>query len=303
MALKFKTDDVAKAYQRIDEELRRITEATPFPVTITSAYRDPSLNKSVGGVPNSYHTSGKALDIRRSDLSGDQLNQLVDYYKNSGWQPILESDHLHIEPVGSVGRASGAKMAGNKKNGGEMLGQPPFTSPPILPGQDTTGIEQLLKLMQPQKMSTGQKIGNILSALAPVAASFHSPEAQQRATENQMARMQAQDEAQKSKIAEMLEIFKLTQPDLTDDIKEYQYAIKNKHFKGTFFDYMKELKTPPMDPMDKAIMGSPMFQSLVGGGSASNAGSGVGPATNMGTTAGVPKFRFNAKTGQLEEIK
>lgn len=34
------------------------------PIFVTSAYRDAEKNKAVGGVPNSQHLHGKAIDIR-----------------------------------------------------------------------------------------------------------------------------------------------------------------------------------------------------------------------------------------------
>lgn len=39
------------------------------PIVITSGYRCPELNKSVGGVANSWHTQGNAADIHVSSLA------------------------------------------------------------------------------------------------------------------------------------------------------------------------------------------------------------------------------------------
>ena len=43
------------------DELRRLYE---HPIIITSCYRCPALNKTVGGKPNSQHVKGQAADIK-----------------------------------------------------------------------------------------------------------------------------------------------------------------------------------------------------------------------------------------------
>lgn len=43
------------------------------PVRINSGYRSARLNKQVGGVPNSYHLTGRAADIYCESLSKARL--------------------------------------------------------------------------------------------------------------------------------------------------------------------------------------------------------------------------------------
>lgn len=45
------------------EMLQRIRDCLGRPVIITSAYRSPVLNRAVGGVTSSDHTTGQAADI------------------------------------------------------------------------------------------------------------------------------------------------------------------------------------------------------------------------------------------------
>lgn len=45
-------------------KLDRAREYFGHPIVITSGYRDPSKNDEVGGVKDSAHTTGKAVDIR-----------------------------------------------------------------------------------------------------------------------------------------------------------------------------------------------------------------------------------------------
>ncbi|MFA5559449.1 MAG: glucosaminidase domain-containing protein [Methanofastidiosum sp.] len=46
------------------EELQIVRDYIGSPIIITSGYRTPDWNKRVGGVKNSYHTQGLAVDIR-----------------------------------------------------------------------------------------------------------------------------------------------------------------------------------------------------------------------------------------------
>lgn len=46
------------------EELQEVRDYIGSPIIITSAYRTPDWNKRVGGVKNSYHTTGEAVDIK-----------------------------------------------------------------------------------------------------------------------------------------------------------------------------------------------------------------------------------------------
>lgn len=65
---------------------------------VTSTYRSPERNRSVGGVANSYHLSGRARDsVPPAGMSmaayAAELRRL-----NPGLQVINEGDHVHMEP-------------------------------------------------------------------------------------------------------------------------------------------------------------------------------------------------------------
>lgn len=57
--------DAAKAgiAELVDKVLDPLREAWGKPITVTSGYRCPLLNKAVGGVPTSQHVRGEAADI------------------------------------------------------------------------------------------------------------------------------------------------------------------------------------------------------------------------------------------------
>lgn len=64
---------------------------------VTSTYRSPARNRAVGGVPNSYHLSGRAIDIAR--FSGVTHAQLERAFLQSGYRLIEsldEGDHSHF---------------------------------------------------------------------------------------------------------------------------------------------------------------------------------------------------------------
>lgn len=67
--------------------LQPIRDKLGKPMIITSGYRCQGLNKKVGGVSNSQHTKGQAVDFYVKDMT---TQQVVDFIKKSG----IEFDQL-----------------------------------------------------------------------------------------------------------------------------------------------------------------------------------------------------------------
>ncbi len=65
---------------------------------ITSTLRSAQHNKDVGGVPNSYHLSGRARDsVPPPGMSMGEYYQRLKVL-NPNYDVINEGDHVHIEP-------------------------------------------------------------------------------------------------------------------------------------------------------------------------------------------------------------
>lgn len=71
-------------------------QAIGCPVIINSGYRNPRVNRFVGGVPNSQHMLGQAADIRPQDPT--KFQQLVDFLKACEYtdQLLTGPNWLHI---------------------------------------------------------------------------------------------------------------------------------------------------------------------------------------------------------------
>ena len=64
---------------------------------VTSTYRSPAHNRRVGGVPNSYHLSGRAIDIARRP--GVSHWQIAAAFRTAGYnllESLDEGDHSHF---------------------------------------------------------------------------------------------------------------------------------------------------------------------------------------------------------------
>ena len=56
-----------KMDSRLLDMLDKLREKSGIPLVLSSAYRCPTHNKAIGGVSDSAHTKGKAVDIRCTD--------------------------------------------------------------------------------------------------------------------------------------------------------------------------------------------------------------------------------------------
>lgn len=70
--------------QQLMNQLEVLREELGTPIFINSGYRSPAHNRSVGGVRNSYHTVGKAADIRTFLHSPSQIKATIERLIASG---------------------------------------------------------------------------------------------------------------------------------------------------------------------------------------------------------------------------
>lgn len=69
-------DIVCNLHALAKNVLQPLREAVEHPITITSGYRSPKVNKAVGGSKTSDHLAGKAADIQLW-INGENKNQLL----------------------------------------------------------------------------------------------------------------------------------------------------------------------------------------------------------------------------------
>lgn len=64
--------------RQVAKQLQVLRDHIGSPIHINSAYRSPSHNAAIGGVPNSQHVLGKAADIVSRTLTPLQLFQTIE---------------------------------------------------------------------------------------------------------------------------------------------------------------------------------------------------------------------------------
>lgn len=57
--------------------LQGLRDALGAPITVTSGYRCPTHNKSIGGAKESFHTRGMAADLRAEDMEELEMKALM----------------------------------------------------------------------------------------------------------------------------------------------------------------------------------------------------------------------------------
>lgn len=93
--------------------------------TITSMYRTVAHNRAVGGVPNSYHLLGRAIDVvRRPGITHRAIDAALRAAGFSLIESLDEHDHSHF--------AFGQVTAASRITGGPQLSAPSPPPPPRL---------------------------------------------------------------------------------------------------------------------------------------------------------------------------
>jgi uncharacterized protein YcbK (DUF882 family) len=75
-----------------DNVLNPLREKFGKPIRITSGFRSPELNKSVGGKPTSQHTKGEAVDITAIDKADNK--ELFELCKTLDFDQLIDESNL-----------------------------------------------------------------------------------------------------------------------------------------------------------------------------------------------------------------
>lgn len=91
--------DIIIVMQKTAKMMERIRALLGVPLTVSSWYRSPALNQAVGGVPNSQHIKGEAVDFIAPHYGtpADICKQILKYPELANFdQLILEHTWVHI---------------------------------------------------------------------------------------------------------------------------------------------------------------------------------------------------------------
>lgn len=119
---RFKDESVKQEYSGLEAVPKAIlAEST---ARVTSGKRTPETNKAVGGVPTSFHLTGKAFDLGKDESA----LPVIEKAKNYGYKVLDEGDHYHFQPQ------KGGKINYSALSKSE-LEQLAFDGPPPIPQQ------------------------------------------------------------------------------------------------------------------------------------------------------------------------
>ena len=81
---------------RVAEILEQVRDLVGKPINVSSGYRSPSLNKAIGGAPDSAHVKGLAADINAYGMSARDLALKIQASGILYDQLIYEGTWVHI---------------------------------------------------------------------------------------------------------------------------------------------------------------------------------------------------------------
>jgi len=76
--------EVLKNLKKLAENLEVIRAEIGRPITITSGYRSPEHNKTIGGAKFSEHITGRAADIKAKGITTTELKKTIERLISEG---------------------------------------------------------------------------------------------------------------------------------------------------------------------------------------------------------------------------
>lgn len=150
----------------IVKKLEQIRTYFNKPIHITSAYRTASYNKKVGGVYNSYHTKGQAIDFYISGENVKDIAKTAQKFKLYGIGCYTKDKFVHIDS-----RKKSNKYFWYNQGYGEIRTYTFDTSDinftrilkyqrPLMKGKDVKKVKDKLKSLGYKMISNNDKYGN-----------------------------------------------------------------------------------------------------------------------------------------------
>ena len=93
-------DGWKKVDERVWENMIKISDTMKKTFHITSAYRSPMYNKLIGGAKNSFHTTGKAIDVSMSGLTSTQIKTFIQLASQVGFNGMAyypKENFIHLD--------------------------------------------------------------------------------------------------------------------------------------------------------------------------------------------------------------
>ena len=87
-------EQVANLIYLVENLLDKAREELAMPITVTSGYRSEAVNRRVGGVANSQHTKGEAVDL----VCGDNA-KLFNILKKMNFDQLIWEKGNNIQPA------------------------------------------------------------------------------------------------------------------------------------------------------------------------------------------------------------
>ncbi len=91
---------LVKIDSQLLHKLQELRDEIGKPIIINSGYRTESYNKKIGGVKNSYHIQGKAVDIRVNGMKPEQVAKIAEKIGFNGigiYKTFVHLDVRHIK--------------------------------------------------------------------------------------------------------------------------------------------------------------------------------------------------------------